>query len=47
MAVKDVADAAGHVNWNVMRAVYRHLITDTVTKAPTAMDRALAGGRIA
>jgi len=26
--------------------VYRHLIADTVTKAPAAIDRALAGGRI-
>jgi len=47
VAIEDIADAAGHVNSNVTRAVYRHLIADTVTKAPAAMDRALAGGRIA
>lgn len=41
--VEDLVDAAGHVNSNVTRAVYRHLIADTVTKAPAAMDRALAG----
>lgn len=46
-SIEDIADAAGHSNSNVTRAVCRHLITDTVTKAPTAMDHALAGGRIA
>jgi hypothetical protein len=40
-------DAAGHVNSNVTRAVYRHLIADTVTRAPAAMDHALAGGKTA
>ncbi len=47
VAIEDIADAAGHVNSNVTRAVYRHLIADTVTKAPAAMDRALAGGNTA
>ena len=42
--VEDIADAVGHVNSNVTRAVYRHQIADTVTRAPDAMDRALAGG---
>ena len=41
--VEDIADAVGHVNSNVTRAVYRHQIADTVTRAPAAMDRALAG----
>ena len=42
--IEDIADAAGHVNPNVTRAVYRHLISDTVTRAPAAMDQALAAG---
>jgi hypothetical protein len=36
-------DAMGHVKSNVTRAVYRHQIADTVTRAPVAMDRVLAG----
>jgi hypothetical protein len=43
-SIEDIADAAGHVNPNVTRAVYRHQISDTVTRAPAAMDRALAVG---
>ena len=35
---------AGHVNPNVTRAVYRHMISDTVTRAPAALDQALAAG---
>ncbi len=35
---------AGHVNPNVTRAVYRHQISDTVTRAPAALDQALAAG---
>ena len=42
--VEDIADAVGHVNSNVTRAVYRHQIADTVTRAPDAMGPALAGG---
>ncbi len=38
------ADAAGHVNANVTRATYRHQLSDTVRRAPAAMDRALAAG---
>ncbi len=41
---KDIADAAGHVNPNVTRAVYRHQISGTVTRAPAALDQALAAG---
>jgi len=41
-SIEDIADAAGHVNANVTRAVYRHQISDTVTRAPAAMDRVLA-----
>jgi len=29
---------------NVTRAVYRHQISDTVTRAPAALDQALAAG---
>jgi integrase len=42
-SIEDIADAAGHVNANVTRAVYRHQISDTVTRAPAAIDQALAG----
>jgi len=44
VSIEDIADAAGHVNSNVTRAVYRHQISDTVTRAPAALDRALAAG---
>ena len=44
VSIEDIAAAAGHVNPNVTRAVYRHQISDTVTRAPAAMDRALAVG---
>jgi len=44
VAIEDIADAAGHVNANITRAVYKHQISDTVTRAPAAMDRALAAG---
>jgi integrase len=40
-SIADIADAAGHVNPNVTRAVYRHVISDTVTRAPAALDQAL------
>ncbi len=40
-SIEDIADAAGHVNSNVTRAVYRHQISDTVTRAPAALDQAL------
>ena len=40
--IADLADAAGHINPNVTRAVYRHQISDTVTRAPAALDQALA-----
>jgi integrase len=44
VSIEDIADAAGHVNSNVTRAVYRHQISDTVTRAPAALDQALAAG---
>ena len=40
-SIEDLADAAGHVNANVTRAAYRHQISDTVTRAPAALDQAL------
>ena len=43
-SIEDIADAAGHVNPNVTRAVYWHQISDTVTRAPAALDQALAAG---
>ena len=42
--IEDIADAMGHVNPNVTRAVYRPQISDTVARAPAAMDRPLATG---
>ena len=44
VSIEDIADAAGHINSNVTRAVYRHQISDTVTRAPAALDQALAAG---
>jgi len=41
VSIEDIADAAGHSNSNVTRAVYRHQISDTVTRAPAALDEAL------
>jgi integrase len=43
-STEDLADMAGHVNPNVTTAVYRHVISDTVTRAPAALDQALAAG---
>jgi integrase len=42
-SIEDIADAAGHVNANVTRDVYRHQISDTVARASAAIDQALAG----
>ncbi|MGO9298012.1 MAG: tyrosine-type recombinase/integrase [Streptosporangiaceae bacterium] len=36
--IEVIADAAGHINSNVTRTVYRHSIADKVSKAATAMD---------
>ena len=36
--IEAIADAAGHVNSNVTRTVYRHQIADKVTGAAAAMD---------
>jgi integrase len=44
MSIEDIADAAGHVDPNVTRAVYRHQISDTVARAPAALHRALTVG---
>lgn len=37
--VETIADAAGHANSNVTRAVYRHQLADVVTATATAMDQ--------
>jgi hypothetical protein len=37
--IEAIADAAGHVNRNVTRTVYRHQIADKVTRASAAMDQ--------
>ena len=36
--IEAIADAAGHVNSNVTRTVYRHQIADKITGAAAAMD---------
>lgn len=42
--IEDIADAPGHVNANITRSVYRHVISDTITRAPAAMDQVFAAG---
>jgi integrase len=37
--IERIADAAGHVNSNVTRTVYRHQLADKVSEAAGAMDR--------
>jgi integrase len=39
-----IADAAGHINSNVTRTVYRHQIADTVARAAAAMDQLFGTG---
>ncbi|MGH3396864.1 MAG: tyrosine-type recombinase/integrase, partial [Streptosporangiaceae bacterium] len=34
-----IADAAGHINSNVTKVVYRHQIADKISKAATVMDQ--------
>jgi hypothetical protein len=36
--LEDIADAVGHINSTVTKAVYRHVIADEITSAATAMD---------
>jgi integrase len=38
VAVESIADAAGHANANITRAVYRHGLADVVTQAAVTMD---------
>jgi integrase len=38
VSVERIADAVGHVNSNVTRAVYRHQLADTVADAAAVMD---------
>ena len=36
--IEEIADAVGHINSTVTKAVYRHQIADEITSAATAMD---------
>ncbi len=38
MSIEEIADAAGHVNSNVTKTVYRHQIRDEISSAATAWD---------
>ena len=42
--IEQIADAAGHINSNVTRTVYRHQIADKVTRAAEAMDQIFGRG---
>jgi integrase len=37
--IEKIADAAGHINSNITRTVYRHQLADEVAEAAEAMDR--------
>jgi IS30 family transposase len=37
-SIEEIADAVGHINSTITKAVYRHQIRDEVTAAATAMD---------
>ena len=41
-SIEDLADMAGHKNSRITQTTYRHLISDTVARAPSAINRALA-----
>jgi site-specific recombinase XerD len=36
--IEEIADAVGHINSTVTKAMYRHQIADEITSAATAMD---------
>ncbi len=36
--IEEIADAVGHINSTVTKAVYRHQIADEITSAATAID---------
>ena len=36
--IEQIADAAGHINSNVTKTVYRHLLADKLSAAATVMD---------
>lgn len=42
--IEQIADAAGHINSNVTKTVYRHQISDVVARAAQAMDRVFGTG---
>lgn len=43
--IEQIADAVGHVNSTITKAVYRHQIADEVTSAATAMDAIFGDAR--
>jgi integrase len=43
--IEKIADAAGHINSNVTRTVYRHQLADEVSSAAEAMDRLIGKSR--
>jgi integrase len=43
-SIEDLADKAGHKNSRITQTTYRHLISDTVARTPSAIDRGLAAG---
>jgi len=43
-SIEDLADMAGHKDSRIAQTTYRHLISDTVARAPSAIDRGLAAG---
>lgn len=42
--IERIADAAGHVNSNVTKTVYRHLLADVVSETATVMDSIYPAG---
>jgi integrase len=43
--IDKIADAAGHINSNVTKTVYRHVIADKITEAATVMDSIFPEGK--
>jgi site-specific recombinase XerD len=43
-SIEDLADMAGHKNSRITQTTYRHFISGTVARAPSAIDRGLAAG---
>jgi integrase len=47
VSIEAIADAVGHINSKVTKAVYRHQIADTVAAAATAWDQIVPGEQTA